>query len=94
MATVIARQPRCCCPKNTDCPNLDTGTGKMTTTTGATMSKTVRVIVSGGVVQHVEVPAGVTVIIRDYDVDGVESDLLQQDRGGDNYVETIWTPER
>ena len=58
------------------------------------MSKTVRVIVSGGVVQHVEVPEGVTVIVRDYDVDGVESDLLQQDRGGDNYIESIWIPER
>ena len=44
--------------------------------------KTVQVTVSGGVVQHVEVP------------DGVESDLLQQDRGGDNYIESIWTPER
>ncbi len=56
--------------------------------------KTVNITVSGGVVQNVEVPEGVTVIVRDYDVDGVESDLLQQDRGGDNYIESIWTPER
>ena len=41
------------------------------------MSKTVRVIVSGGIVQHVEVPDGVTVIVRDYDMEGIESDLLQ-----------------
>ena len=56
--------------------------------------KTVRITVSGGVVQHVEVPDGVTVIVRDYDVDGVENDLLQQDTGGDDYIKSIWTPER
>ena len=42
--------------------------------------KTVIITVEGGVVQNVEVPEGVTVIVRDYDVDGTESDLLQQDR--------------
>ena len=56
--------------------------------------KTVIITVEGGVVQNVEVPKGVTVIVRDYDVDGTESDLLQQDRGGDNYIESIWIPER
>ena len=56
--------------------------------------KTVKITVEGGVVQHVEVPDGVTVIVRDYDVEGVEPELLQQDRGGDNYTEAIWTPER
>ncbi len=56
--------------------------------------KTVKIIVEGGVVQHVAVPEGVTVIVWDYDVDGVESGLLQQDRGGDSYIESIWTPER
>ena len=56
--------------------------------------KTVQVTVSGGVVQNVEVPECVTVIVRDYDVDGVESDLLQQDENGDNYIEAIWTHER
>ena len=56
--------------------------------------KTVKITVQGGVVQHVEVPEGVTVIVRDYDVDGTETDLLQQDENGDNYIEAIWTPER
>ncbi len=56
--------------------------------------KTVTITVEGGVVQNVEVPEGVTVIVRDYDVEGVESDLLQQDENGDNYIEAIWTPER
>ena len=56
--------------------------------------KTVKITVQGGVVQHVEVPEGVTVIVRDYDVDGTETDLLQQDENGDNYIEAIWTPKR
>jgi len=44
--------------------------------------KTVQVTVSGGVVKHAAVPEGVTVIVHDYDVEDIESDLLQQDRGG------------
>lgn len=36
----------------------------------STELKEVRVIVSGGVVQHVDVPAGVIVHVIDYDVDG------------------------
>jgi len=56
--------------------------------------KTVTITVEGGVVQNVEVPEGVTVIVRDYDVESIESDLLQQDRGGDDYIESIWTSER
>jgi len=52
--------------------------------------KTVRVTVEGGVVQWVEVPEGVTVIVRDYDVDGSEEDQLDQDENGDQYVEAIW----
>ena len=56
--------------------------------------KTVTITVEGGVVQNVEVPEGVTVIVRDYDVESIESDLLQQDESGDNYIESIWTHER
>ncbi len=37
--------------------------------------KTVRITVAGGVVQNVAVPEGVAVIIRDYDVEGVPSEL-------------------
>ena len=36
------------------------------------MKKIVRITVEGGVVQHVEVPKGVKVVVRDYDVDGEE----------------------
>ncbi len=50
---------------------------------------TVTVTVEGGVVQHVEVPPGVRVVVKDYDIDGSESDLAE-DTNGDNYVESIW----
>ena len=52
---------------------------------------TVIVTVSGGVVQHVEVPEGACVVVRDYDTDGIEDENLQQDGAGDKYVESIWT---
>jgi hypothetical protein len=52
--------------------------------------KIVRITVEGGVVQHVEVPDGVQVVVKDYDVDGTEADQLQQDENGDNFIESIW----
>lgn len=52
--------------------------------------KIVRVTVEGGVIQWVEVPDGVTVIVRDYDVDGTEADQLQQDENGDEFIESLW----
>ena len=53
----------------------------------------VRVTVEGGVVQHVEVPEGVHVIVRDYDVDGTEEDQLEQDENGDHFIESNWDHE-
>ena len=53
------------------------------------MKKIVRITVEGGVVQHVEVPKGVQVIVHDYDVDGQEEGL-EQDQNGDSYLESIW----
>lgn len=52
--------------------------------------KIVKVTVEGGVVQWVEVPEGVTVIVRDYDVDGSEDEGLDQDENGDQYIESTW----
>ena len=54
----------------------------------------VRVTVEGGVVQHVEVPEGVQVIVRDYDVDGTEEDQLEHDENGDHFTETNWEHEQ
>lgn len=53
----------------------------------------VRVTVEGGVVQHVEVPDGVQVVVRDYDVDGTDADELEQDENGDHFIESIWEQE-
>ena len=55
--------------------------------------KTVRVTVEGGVVQHVEVPKGVQVIVKDYDVEGCDEAELEKDESGDNYFEAIWEHE-
>ena len=48
--------------------------------------KTVRITLEGGVIQDIECPRGVRVIVKDYDTDGVEEDLCQ-DENGDNYLE-------
>ena len=54
-----------------------------------TRKKTVHVTVEGGVIQDVECPSGVQVLIRDYDVDGSESDLAEDD-SGDEFIESVW----
>ena len=55
--------------------------------------KIIRVTVEGGVVQHVEVPEGVQVVVRDYDVDGTEEDQREQDENGDHFIESNWEHE-
>ena len=54
------------------------------------MQKVVIVTVEGGVVQHVEVPEGVRVVVRDYDAEGCDADVLSADEDGDECVEAIW----
>lgn len=53
------------------------------------MKKTVTITVEGGVIQTVDCPTGVQVIVHDYDVKGSESDLAEDD-SGDEYIESIW----
>jgi hypothetical protein len=55
------------------------------------MEKTVIVTIEGGMVQHVEVPKGVRVIVRDYDTEGADADLVQKDENGDECFESIWS---
>jgi hypothetical protein len=55
--------------------------------------KIVKVTVEGGVVQHVEVPKGVAVIVKDYDVEGTPEDMLEKDDNGDSFIEAIWEHE-
>jgi hypothetical protein len=54
-----------------------------------TTKKTVHVTVEGGVIQYVDCPSGVQVLVRDYDVDGSEADLAE-DESGDEYIESVW----
>jgi hypothetical protein len=54
-----------------------------------TRKKTVHVTVEGGVIQDVECPLGVQVLVRDYDVDGSEADLAE-DETGDEFLESVW----
>lgn len=49
--------------------------------------------VEGGVVQHVEVPEGVQVVVRDYDVDSTDRDEHKQDENGDHFIESTWEHE-
>jgi hypothetical protein len=57
------------------------------------MPKIVRVTVEGGLVQHVDAPPGVIVIVRDYDTENYEPDLVEQDFDGNEYIESTWEPE-
>jgi len=51
--------------------------------------KTVEITMEGGVIQDIALPKGVKVVVRDYDVDGGEENLKQDDNG-DNYIESVW----
>jgi hypothetical protein len=52
--------------------------------------KTVKIVVEGGVVQEVDCPKGVRVVIHDYDTDSIPEDELTKDDEGDDCIETIW----
>jgi len=46
--------------------------------------------VKDGAIIDVEAPSQVDVVVRDYDVDGINEDLLDVDEEGDLYREMIW----
>ncbi len=50
---------------------------------------TVRITMEGGVIQDMQCPAGVRVVVHDYDVDSSEDDL-REDEDGQKYVEGTW----
>lgn len=50
----------------------------------------VTITVEGGVVQDVEVPPGVRVIVKDYDVEGMDEDRMTKDEDGNEYVESVY----
>ena len=56
-----------------------------------TKEKFIVVEVRGGAVQNVDAPKGTRVIVRDYDVEGTESEEeLRRDKDGDPYAEFEW----
>jgi hypothetical protein len=52
--------------------------------------KTVRIVVEGGVVQEVDCPKGVRVVVRDYDTDDIDEKDLTKDSEGNHCIETVW----
>jgi len=52
------------------------------------------ITINGGCADIAEKPDDVEVIIRDYDVDGVDDAVLQTDGDGDRYQEMIFLPEK
>lgn len=48
------------------------------------------IIVEDGVIQDIIMPDNIKVVIRDYDVDGVESAALSIDENDDYYMESVW----
>ena len=54
------------------------------------MTKIVRITMEGGVIQDIEVPKGMRVVVRDYDTEGVETERLQRDEDGNEFIEAIW----
>lgn len=52
--------------------------------------KTVVVTIDGGVIQGVEVPPGVRVVIYDYDTEGVDQDDVEYDDKNDPRLVSIW----
>ena len=54
------------------------------------MQKVVVLTVEGGVVQNVECPEGVRVVVRDYDCEGSDPDLVLVDEDGNEFVEAVW----
>jgi hypothetical protein len=60
---------------------------------GRQMNKII-IIISGGAVQNVQMPKGVALEIRDYDVEGGDipegNDNYRQDENGDWYQRMLW----
>ena len=53
-------------------------------------ASTVVIIVLGGVVEVVESPSDVRVIVRDYDIEGIKKSRLKKDAEGNDYAESVW----
>lgn len=58
--------------------------------TSNTTPRKVVVLVNGGVVEIPKAPPGTTVIVRDYDIDGVDESFLKKDSSGSFYAESTY----
>jgi hypothetical protein len=58
------------------------------------MQKTVVVTMEGGVIQHIECPDGVSVVIRDYDIEDADPCSLNVDEHGNRFLATSWPPNQ
>lgn len=54
---------------------------------------TITAAVRGGGIYMLDIPQGSTLILRDYDVDGYDDAVLQEDADGDRYHETVFSAE-
>jgi hypothetical protein len=57
----------------------------------ASVKKDVVVTVTGGVAELEQIPPGIIVKIRDYDIEGCDEDKLTQDKEGNRYIEAVFT---
>lgn len=55
------------------------------------MADTITVIMEGGLIQDIiGIPAGITIRVHDYDVEGVDTEDLKTNGDGEEYTEAIW----
>ncbi|MEX0776321.1 MAG: hypothetical protein WD042_11505 [Phycisphaeraceae bacterium] len=58
--------------------------------TEAIDTSVIEVAVEGGLIDEVKTPAGVEVIVRDYDTDGMDEDRMEHDREGRRCLVSHW----
>ena len=53
------------------------------------------ITVEGGLIQDVNIPKGchISVKVKDFDVEGCESDRVTTNNAGEEYIESIWEYE-
>ena len=56
-------------------------------------TRIVRITVQGGVVQHVECPHGVEVVVMDFDVEGCDHEQIKRNEFREEYIESHFSHE-
>lgn len=53
--------------------------------------KTIKLRVSGGIVDPISIPKGIEVIVHDYDMaNSIDNELIHRDENGDEFVEIVF----